>query len=38
VKITLTFNNPLWTTASPATVAQYITFQRIVSVMGQTGI
>jgi type IV pilus assembly protein PilW len=38
VKITLTFNNPLWTTTAPASVPQYITFQRIVGVMGQTGI
>jgi type IV pilus assembly protein PilW len=38
VKITLTFNNPLWTATSPATVLPTITFQRIVNVMGQTGI
>jgi type IV pilus assembly protein PilW len=39
VKITLTFNNPLYVAGVPGTPQpQYITFQRIVSVMGQTGI
>jgi len=38
VKISLTFNNPLWSATAPSAVQQYITFQRIVSVMGQTGI
>jgi type IV pilus assembly protein PilW len=39
VKITLTFNNPLYVAGvAGAPQPQYITFQRIVSVMGQTGI
>jgi type IV pilus assembly protein PilW len=39
VKITLTFNNPLYVAGAPGVPQpQYITFQRIVSVMGQTGI
>jgi hypothetical protein len=39
VKITLTFNNPLYVAGVPGTPQpQFITFQRIVSVMGQTGI
>jgi type IV pilus assembly protein PilW len=39
VKITLTFNNPLYVAGAPGNPQpQYITFQRVVSVMGQTGI
>ena len=39
VKITLTFNNPLYVAGVAGTPQpQYITFQRIVSVMAQTGI
>jgi type IV pilus assembly protein PilW len=38
VQITLSFNNPVWTAASPASISQYLTFQRVVGVMNQTGI
>jgi type IV pilus assembly protein PilW len=39
VKITLTFNNPLYSATAPGNPQpQYLTFQRVVSVMNQTGI
>lgn len=40
VQITLTFNNPLWsaTNQGQGNQPQYLTFQRVVSVMNQTGI
>lgn len=41
VQVTLQFNNPMWSAAAAAqgtTVPQYLTFQRVITVMGQAGI